>query len=144
MRLATSEYLHCDWRFMQAMQTGLPRSHWGAHGQPVSVLVVPRTRAGCDAPGARLSAHDMDGALGAGLTLVLRSTHSSQLSVGLLRFCFFLGGAVGEEESASRSSSLKRGCGSVVAIWAFRLLSLVTACASSHWRNERLLLHDRE
>lgn len=27
-----------------------------------------------------------------GLTLVLRSTHSSQLSVGLLRFCFFLGG----------------------------------------------------
>lgn len=25
-------------------------------------------------------------------TLVLRSTHSSQLSVGLLRFCFFLGG----------------------------------------------------
>jgi len=26
------------------------------------------------------------------LTLVLRSTHSSQLSVGLLRFCFFLGG----------------------------------------------------
>jgi len=29
----------------------------------------------------------------AALTLVLRSTHSSQLSVGLLRFCFFLGGA---------------------------------------------------
>jgi hypothetical protein len=27
------------------------------------------------------------------LTLVLRSTHSSQLSVGLLRFCFFFGGA---------------------------------------------------
>jgi hypothetical protein len=27
------------------------------------------------------------------LTLVLRSTHSSQLSVGLFRFCFFLGGA---------------------------------------------------
>jgi hypothetical protein len=27
------------------------------------------------------------------LTLVLRSTHSSQLRVGLLRFCFFLGGA---------------------------------------------------
>ena len=26
-------------------------------------------------------------------TFVLRSTHSSQLSVGLLRFCFFLGGA---------------------------------------------------
>jgi hypothetical protein len=24
------------------------------------------------------------------LTLVLRSTHSSQLSVGLFRFCFFL------------------------------------------------------
>lgn len=27
------------------------------------------------------------------LTFVLRSTHSSQLSVGLLRFCFFLAGA---------------------------------------------------
>jgi hypothetical protein len=26
------------------------------------------------------------------LTLVLRSTHSSQLNVGLLRFCFFFGG----------------------------------------------------
>lgn len=29
------------------------------------------------------------------LTLVLRSTHSWQLSVGLFRFCFFLGGRPG-------------------------------------------------
>lgn len=41
--------------------------------------------------GGELRRRDGRGCLG--LTFVLRSTHSSQLSVGLLRFCFFLAGA---------------------------------------------------
>jgi hypothetical protein len=42
-------------------------------------------------------------------TLVLRSTHSSQLSVGLLRFCFFLGGA-SPWFALAEGSGLVEGC----------------------------------
>ena len=45
------------------------------------------------------------------LTLVLRSTHSSQLSVGLLRFCFFFGGG-------SRSCKAPVGGSGLVDGWA--------------------------
>jgi hypothetical protein len=43
------------------------------------------------------------------LTLVLRSTHSSQLSVGLLRFCFFLSGI---SRPCALPSGLVDGCAS--------------------------------
>jgi hypothetical protein len=44
------------------------------------------------------------------LTLVLRSTHSSQLSVGLLRFCFFLGGTSPCGVLLTEGSGLDDGC----------------------------------
>lgn len=44
------------------------------------------------------------------LTLVLRSTHSSQLSVGLLRFCFFLGGRSCPGVALVDGSGLVEGC----------------------------------
>lgn len=46
---------------------------------------------------------------GYALTFVLRSTHSSQLSVGLLRFCFFLGGA-SPPVALVDASGLVEGC----------------------------------
>jgi hypothetical protein len=45
------------------------------------------------------------------LTLVLRSTHSSQLKVGLLRFCFFLGGPSPCVKLVADGAGLVDGCG---------------------------------
>lgn len=42
-------------------------------------------------------------------TLVLRSTHSSQLRVGLLRFCFFLGGPSPGVREFDEASGLVEG-----------------------------------
>lgn len=42
-------------------------------------------------------------------TLVLRSTHSSQLKVGLFLFCFFLGGALPGVSEADDASGLVEG-----------------------------------
>ena len=78
MMFAMLEYLHVDCRLMHARQWGLVRSHctWyefsGYHGV-AQRRILPDTA----------------------LTLVLRSTHSSQLNVGLLRFCFFFVGSSG-------------------------------------------------
>jgi hypothetical protein len=58
------------------------------------------------------------------LTLVLRSTHSSQLSVGLLRFCFFLGGASPPACGVLEDGSgLVDGCVPSSSIFAARRLS---------------------
>lgn len=73
IRLAISEYLHVDCRLTHAMQLGRLRSH-----------CARIQRAGKPQQFANAGAH--------ALTLVLRSTHSSQLRVGLFLFCFFLGG----------------------------------------------------
>jgi hypothetical protein len=86
IKFAISEYLHVDCRLIHARQFGRLRSHC-ARSQlwrsPEVVMHVTQTSRHLP-----IASHPSQPAL----TLVLRSTHSSQLNVGLLRFCFFLAG----------------------------------------------------
>lgn len=61
------------------------------------------------------------------LTLVLRSTHSSQLNVGLLRFCFFLGGPSPCVVLVVEAAGLVDGCGPPSST-----VLVITACKLNH------------
>lgn len=104
IRFATSEYLHGDWRLMHARHCGRPRSHCCLCQGPLLVIPAASTPSST-MTATTLAAKAVSARAGAGelgpRTLVLRSTHSSQLNVGLLRFCFFLAGVAGRSWAAA-------------------------------------------
>jgi hypothetical protein len=84
IKLATSEYLHRDCLLLHATHWGLPRSHCGQ-------ISTMRARSASQQARAKNGISRNRIATRKELTFVFLSTHSSQLKVGLLRFCLLRG-----------------------------------------------------